>query len=35
MSNWEEDLPPIARERLARIGELSQEEKEKMVDGRG
>jgi hypothetical protein len=32
MSNWEEDLPPIARERLARIGELSQEEKEKMVD---
>jgi hypothetical protein len=30
--NWEEDLPPIARERLARIGELTQEEKEKMVD---
>jgi hypothetical protein len=30
--NWEEDLPPIARERLARIGELTQEEKEKMID---
>ena len=32
MRNWEKDLPPIARERLAKIGELSQEEKEKMVD---
>jgi len=32
MTNWEKELPPIARERLARIGELSQEEKEKMVD---
>jgi hypothetical protein len=32
MTNWEKGLPPIARERLARIGELSQEEKEKMVD---
>jgi len=32
MRNWEKDLPPIARERLARIGELTQEEKEKMVD---
>jgi len=32
MRNWEEDLPPIARERLARIGELTQEEKEKMID---
>ena len=32
MSNWEQDLSPMARERLARIGELSQEEKERMVD---
>jgi hypothetical protein len=32
MTNWEKELPPIARERLARIGELSQEEKEKMAD---
>jgi len=32
MKNWEEDLPPIARERLARIGGLTQEEKERMVD---
>jgi hypothetical protein len=32
MTNWEKDLPPIARERLTRIGELTQEEKEKMVD---
>ena len=32
MTDWEKDLSPIARERLARIGELSQEEKEKMVD---
>jgi len=32
MRNWEKDLPPIAREKLARIGELTQEEKEKMVD---
>jgi len=32
MENWEKDLPPIARERLARIGELTQEEKEKMLD---
>ena len=32
MRNWEKDLPPIARERLAKIGELTQEEKEKMVD---
>ena len=32
MRNWENDLPPIARERLAKIGELTQEEKEKMVD---
>jgi len=32
MKNWEEDLPPIARERLARIGGLTQEEKERMID---
>jgi len=32
MANWEKDLSPIARERLARIGELSHEEKEKIID---
>ena len=32
MRNWEKDLSPIARERLTKIGELTQEEKEKMVD---
>ena len=32
MRNWEKDLSPIARERLARIGELTREEKEKMID---
>jgi len=32
MRNWEKDLPPIARERLARIGELTREEKEKVID---
>jgi hypothetical protein len=32
MEDWEKDLPPIARERLTRIGELTQEEKEKMID---
>ncbi|MFW6118003.1 MAG: hypothetical protein ACOC6R_00740 [Chloroflexota bacterium] len=32
MKNWEKELPPIARERLAKVGELTQEEKEKMVD---
>jgi hypothetical protein len=32
MRNWEKDLPPIARERLAKIGELTREEKEKMLD---
>ena len=32
MLNWEKDLSPIARERLARIGELTQEEKERMID---
>jgi len=32
MRNWNEDLPPLARERLARIGELTAEEKEKMAD---
>ena len=29
--DWEKDLPPIAREKLARIGELTREEKEKMT----
>ena len=32
MRNWEQDLSPIARERLSRLGELTQEEKERMVD---
>ena len=32
MRNWEQDLSPIARERLAKLGELTQEEKERMVD---
>jgi hypothetical protein len=32
MGNWEKDLPPIARERLARISELTPEEKQKMLD---
>jgi hypothetical protein len=30
MGNWENDLPPIARERLAKIGELTQEERERI-----
>jgi hypothetical protein len=32
MRNWENDLSPIARERLARIGQLTPEEEEKMLD---
>jgi len=32
MKDWEKELPPIARERLAKIGELTQEEKERMID---
>ncbi len=32
MVNWEKDLPPIARDRLARIGELTHDEKERMID---
>jgi hypothetical protein len=32
MRNWEQDLSPIAREKLARIGQLSHEEKERIVD---
>ena len=32
MANWERGLSPIARERLARIGELTQEEKQRMRD---
>jgi hypothetical protein len=31
MENWEDGLSPIAKERLARIGELTLEEKEKMM----
>lgn len=32
MKDWEQDLSPIARERLARIGELTEEERENMAD---
>ncbi len=32
MRNWEQDLSPIARQRLARLGELTQKERERMVD---
>ena len=32
MPEWEKDLPPIVRERLARIGDLSPEEKKKIAD---
>jgi hypothetical protein len=32
MRDWEKDLSPLARERLAKIGELTSKEKEKMVD---
>ena len=32
MGDWEKGLSPLARERLAKIGELTQEEKEKMLD---
>jgi hypothetical protein len=32
MGNWEKGLSPIARERLAKIGELTREEKDRMVD---
>ncbi len=32
MTDWEKDLPPIARERLAKIGELTAEEKAQLVD---
>src|SRR4030042_5515172 len=32
MKKWEKDLSPIARERLAKIGELTREEKDRMVD---
>lgn len=32
MRNWEQNLSPIARERLAKIGELTNEEKERMID---
>ena len=32
MRSWDEDLPPLARERLAKIGELTAEERERMSD---
>ena len=32
VKDWERDLPALVRERLAKIGELSQEEKDKMID---
>jgi hypothetical protein len=32
MANWEKDLPPIARERLMRIGQLTSQEKENLLD---
>jgi len=32
MSEWEEKLPPIMREKLARIGEITPEEKARMKD---
>lgn len=32
MSSWEDDLPPIVRERLKKIGDLSPEEKQRMKD---
>ena len=32
MAEWEEKLPPIMREKLARIGEVTPEEKERMKD---
>ncbi|MEE8637105.1 MAG: hypothetical protein V3T04_03100 [Dehalococcoidia bacterium] len=31
MVNWEDNLPPIVRQRLATIGELTREEKENMM----
>jgi len=32
MSKWEDDLPPRIRERLAQIGDLTSEEKQRMKD---
>ena len=32
MRNWDEGLSPLARERLAKIGELTAEEREKIAD---
>jgi len=32
MSKWEDELPPRVRERLAMIGDLSEEEKQRMKD---
>jgi hypothetical protein len=32
MKNWDEDLPPIVRDRLTKIGEFTHEEKERVID---
>ena len=32
MADWEESLPPIVRERLARTGDMTSEEKDRMKD---
>jgi hypothetical protein len=32
MAEWEENLPPLIRERLARIGKLTKEERERILD---
>ena len=32
MADWEENLPPIVRERLARAGDMTSDEKERMKD---
>lgn len=32
MTDWEESLPPIVRERLARMGDMTSEERERMRD---
>ena len=32
MAEWQEKLPPITRERLARVGETTPEEKQRMKD---
>jgi hypothetical protein len=32
MMDWEKDLPPIARARLIKIGEVTEKERERMID---